>query len=117
MDERRPVAETILIVVGAVLSCCWLPRGISGLIYILQAVLPKFHISSSIAQFLYAMGNPLGWYNQQIIRRFYMRGDLRIGHLLNAIPLCLCTLVVIAILVIAIVLYTRARRTGREEGV
>jgi len=117
MDRRRPVAEIILIIVGVVLSCCWLPRGISGLIYILQAVLPKFRVSSSIAQFLYAIGNPLGWYNQQIVRRFYMRGNLRIGHLLNAIPLCLFPLVGVAILVIAIVLYTRAKRAGREEAV
>lgn len=117
MSKRKPVAEIILIVVGAVLSCCWLPRGIIGLIYLIQAIGAKFRVSGDIAQLLQALSNPLAWYNQQIIRRFYMRGNFKVGQLLNAIPLCLCPLVAIAILVVAIVLFVRAGRAGREETV
>lgn len=109
MNKRRPVAEIILIVVGVVLSCCWLPRGILGLLNLMYFVGAKVHISSNLIQFLQSLSNPLTWYNQQIMRGFFMRGgNVRIGQLLNAIPLCLCPLVAIAILVVGIVLYVRA---------
>jgi hypothetical protein len=117
MSKRRPVAEIVLIVIGAVLSCCWLPRGIMGLIYLIQAIGAKLRVSGDIAQLLQALSNPLAWYNQQIIQRFYIRGNFKVGQLLNAIPLCLYPLVGIAVLVVAIVLYARAKRAGGEETV
>jgi len=82
-----------------------------------EAIGAKFRVSGDIAQLLQALSNPLTWYNQQIIRRFYIRGNFKVGQLLNAIPLCLCPLVAIAILVVAIVLFVRAGRAGREETV
>ncbi|MCR4407704.1 MAG: hypothetical protein NUW24_12425 [Anaerolineae bacterium] len=115
MNKRRPVAEIILIVIGAVLSCCWLPRGIMGLLNLMSAVGARVHVSSRLIQFLQSLSNPLTWYNQQIMRGFFMRGgNVRIGQVLNAIPLCLCPLVAIAILVVGIVLYARAGRTAKE---
>jgi len=117
MNKRRPVAEILLLVIGAVLSCCWLPQGLTGLIYLVQIVSPRFHMARGLQQFLFSASNPLSWYNQQIIQRFYMRGNIRVGYLLNAIPMCFCPLVAVAILVVAIVLYARATRANREETV
>lgn len=116
MNRRRPVAEIILIVIGAVLSCCWLPRGIMGMLNLLYALGAKVRIPNNLIQSLQSLSNPLVWYNQQITRGFFMRGgSVRIGQLLNAIPLCLCPLVAVAILVVGVVLYARAGRERRGE--
>ncbi|MDY7041564.1 MAG: hypothetical protein SVX38_11940 [Chloroflexota bacterium] len=117
MNKQRPVAEIILLVVGAVLSCCWLPRGITGLFYIVRTIVPRLPVSGEVLQFLQSASNPLAWYNQLIVHRFYVRGNFKVGQILNAIPLCLYPLVGIAILVVAIVLYTRSRGSGGEESV
>jgi hypothetical protein len=117
MSKRRPVAEIVLVVIGAVLSCCWLPRGIIGLLNLMYAIGAKFHLPSNLTQLLQNLGNPLLWYNQWITRRFFIRGNFKVGQLLNAIPLCLFPLVGIAILVLGIVLYVRAGRASEKEAV
>jgi hypothetical protein len=115
MSKRRPVAEVILIVIGAVLSCCWLPRGIIGLLNLAYAIGAKARLPGELTQLLQNLSNPLVWYSQWITRRFFIRGNFKVGQVLNAIPLCLFPLVGIAILVLGIVLYVRAGRAGKEE--
>ncbi len=115
MDRRKPMAEIVLIVVGAVLSCCWLPRGLLGLFYLVRTVAPKTRISPDLLRILQNLSLPLSWYNQLIIQRFFIRArNYTLGQVLNAIPMCLCPLVAIALLVVGIALYTRASGAGRE---
>jgi hypothetical protein len=111
MQGRARITEIVLLALGLILGCCWLPRGINGLMSLLRVVGPTIRLPSVIAQFMPIWYDPLGWYASRIVPRF----GGRLGAFLLAVPNCLCGIVAIAIIAAVIFLFVRARSaSGRE---
>jgi hypothetical protein len=111
MQGRTRATEIGLLVLGLILGCCWLPRGISGLIHLIRVVTPAIRLPDMIGQFLYLWGDPLGWYTTRILPRV----SGRLSAFLLAAPNCVCGIVAIAIIAAVIFLFVRARSASGPE--
>lgn len=111
MQERTRAAEIALLVLGLILGCCWLPKGINGLIHLIRVVTPAIRLPDILVQSLSIWYDPLVWYAGRIPPRV----SGRVGAFLIAVPNCLCGLVAIAIIGVVIFLFVRAMRAGGAE--
>ena len=110
MQVRTKVTEIALLVLGLILGCCWLPKGIHGLVAMIRVV-TRLPLPTPLAELLDLWSDPFPWYYRQVFQRF----DFPVVSFLQAVPNCLCGIVGAAIVALVIVLFVRARATGRTE--
>jgi hypothetical protein len=99
--RKNKATKIALLVPGLVPGCCWLPRGIQGLIQFTRVVTP-IPPPDMFRQFLHLRSDPLSWYDQ---RAFQMlpRLSSRVTFFLTAAPNYLCGIV--AIVIIGLVIF------------
>lgn len=114
MQRRTTVTEIALVILGLILACCWLPRGLSGLIFLARALTPALRPPSIVDQVLRFWADPLTWCNQWLLASA-VRFSPRIALGLAAFPNCLCGVAAIAIVGVVIFLAVRARRGTQPE--
>jgi hypothetical protein len=105
--EDKRLTNTVILVLGLLLGCCWLPRGISGLLTLSRIVSPGLRMPESFGQLLHLWSDPLDSYAQQLFRHL-RQIDPRALACLSALPNCLCGLVAVAVIMLVIVLAARA---------
>jgi hypothetical protein len=102
----------LILAPGLLLGCCWIPKGISGLLTLIHLVNPHFRLPEGVGQLLQLWSDPLGWYAHQLFRHV-RQIDPRALACLSALPNCLCGLVAVALILLVIVLAARA--AGRQK--
>jgi len=114
MQTRTRVTEIALLVLGLILGCCWLPRGLSGLLWLMRAISPALRLPLTVDQILRFWADPLAWYGQ-----WWMLHPGRLGPraslALVAAPNCLCGLVAIAIIALVVFLFIRTRGAQQTD--
>ena len=101
------LTRIVILAPGLLLGCCWIPRGISGLLTLSHLVNPYFRLPEGVGQLLQLWSDPLGWYARQLFRHV-RQTDPRALACFSALPNCLCGLVAVAMIVLVIVLAARA---------
>lgn len=107
MKGRASPANILLLALASILACCWLPRGISGLLSLARLVSFGLRPPEILAQLLQLWSDPLGWYAVQLFQRLHGLSP-RVLVFLSAAPNCLCGLVAVAIILATIALVARA---------
>ena len=97
----------VILAPGLLLGCCWIPKGISGLLALSHLLIPHFRLPEGVGQLLQLWSDPLGWYAHQLFRHV-RQIDPRALTCLSALPNCLCGLVAVAMILLVIVLAARA---------
>jgi hypothetical protein len=106
-QEGKRLTGILILAPGLLLGCCWIPKGISGLLALSHLVNPHFRLPESFGQLLHLWSDPLGWYAQQLFRHV-RQIDPRALACLSALPNCLCGLLGVAVIMLVIVLAARA---------
>jgi len=102
---RRRTMEAMLLALAALLSCCWLPRLITGLALILWGLWPYPRaLGFSIARHPW-----LKWFQDLIT---FDWGPASLRYLLSGLYHLLGGLLSLAILALAIVLFIKGRNVG-----
>ena len=112
--QKRGITEIALLILGLILGCCWLPRGISGLLTLTRVVSPGLWLPNKLWQLAQIWADPLTWYGQQVFQRFPRLGP-RVLAFLTAVPNCLCGIVAILVIALAVFLFIRAAGVERKE--
>lgn len=112
--QKSKVTEIALLILGLILGCCWLPRGIMGLLTLTRVVSPGLWLPGKLWQLLQIWADPLTWYGQQVFQRFPRLGP-RVLAFLTAVPNCLCGIVAILVIALAVFLFIKAAGVDRKE--
>lgn len=105
-QEGKRLAAIAILTPGLLLGCCWIPKGISGLLALSHLAIPHFRLPEGVAQLLQLWSDPPGWYAHQLFRHV-RQIDPRALTCLSTLPNCLCGLVAVAVIILVIVLAAR----------
>jgi hypothetical protein len=114
MQRRTRVGGIALLVLGLILGCCWLPRGLTGLVWMVRAVSPAVRLPLIVDQILRFWADPLAWYGQWWITNPGWLGP-RVSLILVAVPNCLCGAVAIGIIAMVIFLFLPTRGARQAD--
>ena len=112
MQRRSRITNIVVLIPGLLLGCCWLPRGISGLLSLTRVVGPGLRAPDIVVDLLRLWSDPIGWYGVQLLGHAREISPRVLG-LLMAAPNCWCGLMAASVILLVVFLVLKpGRRTA-----
>jgi len=67
MRRRTRITNTVVLIPGLLLGCCWLPRGVSGILSLARIVSPTLRAPDMVVKLLRLWADTIGRYGVLVI--------------------------------------------------